>query len=105
MMSDLARHSRAPLRLLRIVPPQDRVDIGNLRRLGNAVCGRLQERVRFHFQATAAVFGIALKLRLDPLSSRADALAGIDRLVILCGNGGPIAEADQLLYRLPDTVG
>src|SRR6202795_4833866 len=100
----MAGYQHDAFRLLRVGAPQHRINIGDFGRLWNAFAGLLGERVCFYFQAAAAFFGVALKLRLDPLPRRSDSLARFDGCLVLRGNRGPVLEADQLLDRLPDAV-
>ena len=100
----MSGHQHDAIRLLRVGSAQDRINIGDFGRFRDAVAGLLGESVSFHLQAAAAVLGVALKLRLDPLSRRANSLARFDGFVVLCGNRRAVVEADQLLDRLPDAV-
>jgi len=92
------------LRLLGVTSAEHRIYIGDFGRLRDAIGGLLGETVGFHLQAAAAFFGVALKLRLDPLPRRSDSLARFDGCLVLRGNRGPVLEADQLLDRLPNAV-
>ena len=51
---------------------QHRVNIGDFRCRRNALGGLFGEAVGLHFQASAAIFRIALELRLDPVPRRAN---------------------------------
>src|SRR5204863_283615 len=60
------------LRVLRISPAQNRINIGDFRRLGNAIGGRLGESVGPYFEASAAIVRVAVEFAFNPLTCCAD---------------------------------
>src|SRR5438093_13554870 len=73
------------LRVLRISPAQNRINIGDFRRLGNALGGRLGESVGPYFEASAAIVRVAVEFAFNPLTCCADPLTRCTGTCILCG--------------------
>ena len=83
-----------PLRLLRIAATEHCIDIGNLRRLANALLRRLDKRIELDFQAAAARLRVALEFALEPIAGRGNAVTAGSRLLHRERAAG--AEAHQL---------
>src|SRR5207244_6884235 len=84
-------------RVLRISPAQNRINIGDFRRLGNAIGGRLGESVGPYFEASAAITGVAFEFAFDPLTCRTDPVTRCNGTWILCGKRQPSPKAHQLV--------
>ena len=85
------------LRGLRISPAQNRINIGDFRRLGNAIGGRLGESVGPYFEASAAIVRVAVEFAFNPLTCCADPVTRCNGTWILCGKRQPSPKAHQFL--------
>ena len=84
-------------RVLRISPAQNRINIGDFRRLGNAIGGRLGESVGPYFEAFAAIVRVAVEFAFNPLTCCADPVTRCNGTWILCGKRQPSPKAHQFL--------
>ena len=84
------------LRAFRIRTLQNRINIGNLCRLRNAVCGPFSEGVCLHIETTITVFGIRFELRANPLAGGANTASGGNGGGILRGKSRARSETHQL---------
>src|SRR5438552_17623300 len=84
-------------RVLRISPAQNRINIGDFRRLGNAIGGRLGESVGPYFEASAAIVRVAVEFAFNPLTCCADPVTRCNGTWILCGTRKTSAKPQQLL--------
>jgi len=91
-------------RVLRISPAQNRINIGDFRRLGNAIGGRLGESVGPYFEASAAIVRVAVEFAFNPLACCADPVTRCNGTWILCGKRQPSPKANQLLYGAPNLL-
>ena len=90
-------HQHDALRVRGVRTLQNRINIGDFRCLRNPLGGLFGEAVGLHFQASAAIFRIALELRLDPFPRRANSVPRRNRRRILRRQRGPRSKAHQLL--------
>src|SRR5947199_10532470 len=90
------------LRVLRISPAQNRINIGDFRRLANAIGGRLGESVGPYFAASAAIVAVAVQFVFTQLTCCADAVARCNVTWILWGKGHASAKAPDVLHGAPD---
>src|SRR5207245_10900446 len=77
------RDQHNALRIVRIGPFQDCVNISNLCWLRNSIRRGLGKTVSLYFEAAATIFRIALEFGLDPFARRANAAPGGDRCRVL----------------------
>src|SRR5271155_3458649 len=94
-------HKIHALALHWIFSSQHGVYVGNGRGLRNATLRHFGKAVALHLQAPSASSGILLKLRLDPVRCRKNALAR-PQVLTYGGEGAAVVEAhqrgDRLLY-------
>ncbi len=64
--------------LFRIGALQNRINIGNYSGLRNSIDGVFSKAIGLDLETAATITRVALKLILDPLSRRSDAVAGLD---------------------------
>src|SRR5207245_9897072 len=85
------------LRVLRIRSAQNRRNLCDFRRLGNAIGGRLGESVGPYFEASAASVRVAVEFAFNPLTCCADPVTRCNGTWILCGKSQPSPKAHQFL--------
>ena len=90
----VAGDQKNSLRLLRIAATEHCIDVGNLRRLANALLRRLDKGIELDFQAAAALLRVALEFALEPIAGRGNAVTARSRLLHRERAAG--AEAHQL---------
>src|SRR6059058_193860 len=92
------------LRVLRISPAQNRINIGDFRRLGNAIGGRLGESVGPYFEASAAIVRVAVEFAFNPLTCCADPVTRRNGTWILCGKRQPSPQSSPVSQWCPESA-